>query len=778
MTKRRTAELVAAALLGWMSVPGHAATPAATAVAEIDPASSWERFLATADSGTAFKAYDILDAVGYDGDTVDARRCASNQAAIAGAIAAAPVSLAIRRVAYLCAQANGDPAGADREMTNLLALARYALIDAGDYERGRPMRVLAPADATALALSSGMQVAYLYYSQVRPSRYYPLVLAATDPDTAVERHLVFDFVDTAYTIDRKDKLAGFPILRNYWAEGYVGNAARRHVPHAIDASAVVEAAAQAGDRQIDTLRAAAAAGGIVSAKWWLVLCGRNPSAHCADGLVDALLPQAEKQRAYPMLLLALAHLEGVGVTRDADAAWALLDGADRHWRQGEAIAEFSRVWQEIHADDPMPAPLLQRLQRARAAGNRYPQRLLIDRKLAAEGKPTLDVEDIRFLSEPAENPRGGGYAKLADYYETLGDTRQMLEWMRKAADAGSAGAQSRYGYALDTGQFGVAKDPARARQMLVSGAHGGAVNAMEYLGYLAGLEGRWSDEQDWQLAAIADGDQDALFDVADLYEHERPGVNGKLDRAVSIYRSLDEEGSARARRKLATLALEGRGMAKDPQQARRWLLADADKDDAASQMQLARAILDGSFGEIDEADAVRWMERALATKNEDALTGYAYWLYYRKATPAARQRAVALWAQGDADGNTGARNGFAWVLCTGADAELDPARGLLVAQRMGDPTALSASRLDTLAACQAAAGDFARGAATQQEVNQQMHRLTAADAPAERERRLQPFDERLALYRAGKRYRDPAAQSAASSPNNSESEATSPTKKR
>jgi hypothetical protein len=99
MTKRRTAELVAAALLGWMSVPGHAATPTATAVAEIDPASSWERFLATADSGTAFKAYDILDAVGYDGDTVDARRCASNQTAIAGAIAAAPVSLAIRRVA-------------------------------------------------------------------------------------------------------------------------------------------------------------------------------------------------------------------------------------------------------------------------------------------------------------------------------------------------------------------------------------------------------------------------------------------------------------------------------------------------------------------------------------------------------------------------------------------------------------------------------------------------------------------------------------------------------
>jgi TPR repeat protein len=781
VSARRIAGLLAAVALASPPLPVHAAEPTvapAATTAQVDPAAAWEQVLATGDSETIYKAYDVLESVGYDGDGVDAAQCREHAAALSAAIVVAPVSLALRRAAYLCAQAGGDSGAAERAMTDLLALSRYALRDAGDYSLGRPMRVLAPADAIALVSSSGMQAAYMYYVQLRPRRFFPLVIAARDPDTGVERHLVFDFVDVAYTLDRKSKVAGFPILRNYWAGGYVRNAASRHAVHAVDAQAVVEAAAQSGERQLQTLRAGAAAGGVISARWWLVLCGREPSAHCADGLVDALLPQAEQKLAYPTLLLAVAHLEGIGVAADPASAWALLDGADRHWRQGEAIAEFSRIWQEIHArDDPMPAPLLQRLQQARVAGNRYPQRLLIDHKLAVKDKPVLDAEDIAFLSEPAENPLGSGFAKLADYYETIGDTAQMLKWMIKAAGAGSAGAQARYGYALYNGQYGLAKDEARARQVLANGAHGGAINAMGYLGYLAGLEGRWSDAENWQLAAIADNDQDALFDVADLYEHDRPGVNGKLDRAVAIYRSLDVEGSARARRKLATLAFDGRGMARDPQQALLWLRADADKDDATSQIQLAWVYFDGTAGKPDEAEGVRWMERALATGNENAPVTYAYWLYYRKASPAARERAFALWTQGDADGNTGARNGLAWALCTGPDAALDPARGLLVARRMGDPVDLSTAQLDTLAACQAAAGDFADGVATQQDAIERMVRLTAADTPAERERRLQDYRGRLALYQARKRYRDPAAvQSAASNPNSSVSLTTSPTK--
>ena len=106
----------------------------------------WERFLASADADKAYGALDVLNSVDYDIESVDAEKCAQHDADLKAAITAAPVSMAVRRAAFLCADATGDAAAAEREMAILAALSQYALKQSGaEPLLGDPMRVMAPA---------------------------------------------------------------------------------------------------------------------------------------------------------------------------------------------------------------------------------------------------------------------------------------------------------------------------------------------------------------------------------------------------------------------------------------------------------------------------------------------------------------------------------------------------------------------------------------------------------------------------------------------------------
>jgi TPR repeat protein len=281
------------------------------------------------------------------------------------------------------------------------------------------------------------------------------------------------------------------------------------------------------------------------------------------------------------------------------------------------------------------------------------------------------------------------------------------------------------------------------------------------------------------LAPVMAGAELATLDLGELYETQPPRPNGDLKQAIAIYRELDANGSAEARRRLARLALDGKGMAKDPQGARRWLLQDAEREDAQSQMALAYGYARGQFGPADVAEALRWTERALATGNKDVREAAASLLYRSVGTPETRRRSFALWEQGDAEDDINIRNDMAWALCTTlVGADFDPARGLAVARRMGAPDALFTAHLDTLAACYAANGDYAQAAVLQQRVIDTVDAQLKQSRAAERERRLAGFRERLALYRSGKPYRDPESipTSEASNPNNSVSLISSPTK--
>jgi hypothetical protein len=174
--------------------------------------------------------------------------------------------------------------------------------------------------------------------------------------------------------------------------------------------------------------------------------------------------------------------------------------------------------------------------------------------------------------------------------------------------------------------------------------------------------------------------------------------------------------------------------------------------------------LHGTFGKVDEAEGTRFFERAIAAKDASAADGLAYWLFYTKKTPEARKRALEIWRAGMAyEDVSNLANNYAWALCTFDDpAFRDGKAGLAVSAKIEDPTV---GQIDTIAACHAAAGDFATAKKKQQEVvdgfvvllaeqdKSTGGKAVAKDVQKQRDAQMAEFKSRLALYAAGKDYR-------------------------
>lgn len=736
-----------------LAVAQLAMIPIAAAAAP-DAGEMWRQFLANGNYAKSMAAYDVTQAVGYDGSDVDAASCKTNAAALRSAIDTVPVSIAIRRVAYLCADATGDKDAVERELEVLAVLSRHALGQAGDPQVARPIPVVAPADAYALLLTSGMEEKYEYYLYTRPLRHFPVVLVAWDEDRASERHFAFDYVDVLQQLDMEQKFEGMPIVRDWIAGAFLDGTGPLA---AVDMAALRSSATTnvLADK-LAKIRGAALAGGLQSLKGWLILCARKDKpAGCTDGLIDALLAQAEKKNAGPMALLAYAYLDGVGVKTDTRTAWALVDAAERRW-PGGALVELADVWATMHVDAPFPSELQQRLDAA-AESQSMVRRFLLQREIGKE-KPQLGDGDVDFLARPDQNGLGFGYALLVDYYRKLDQPVPSWQWTIKAAEAGNATTQSWYASALLNGEQGhVNRDAAKGLAFAARAAHGGDAWSARRMSHERAKLRDFQGAEGWLLSAADAGDIDSIMYLASYYEQERPGVTGNIERAVELYRMLAGLGThgAPARRALAELALKGRGMAKDPAKAMQWLRADADAGDHDSEVILAMHHLEGDFGKVDEAEGARWVQRAMKAGHSDAYTAYGSWLYYSKDTTESRAQALDLLSRAHADGNVGASNNYAWVLCTSPRAEIyDPKRGLDVSAKLGDVETMDAGALDTVAACHAANGDFRQAVELQTRAARE---LAAYDTPQQaEERKGKPpgYERRLDLYKAGKRYEE------------------------
>lgn len=739
-----------AALLLLATQPVSAASPATK-----DPAVLWEKFLATGEYTQTITAYEVLTGIGYDGDQVDADLCEQKAAELDSAIETVPVSIALRRAAYLCADAGGDSAATDRALDALAALSRHALKEGGDPGIAKPIRIVAPVDAYALLQGSGLEVTYEYYFVVRPARYLPLVLVGWDAESKTERHFNFDYVDTLHRLKSEEQMHhGMPVVRDWIADAFVTGG---------ESVASVDLAGVRASLEADTLpdrlaklRGAALAGGVLASRWWLQVCASESAPKdCSDGLVDALLSQAEEKRSFSMALLAFAYADGVGVKANPAAALELLNAAERRW-PGGALPVFADMWTSVHGDAKPPAVLQARLEEAAATPGM--RRLRLSRAASAD-KPHFTDADIAFLSDPQQNGLGRGYAILADYFLKLDKKNELWKWTARSAESGNAVAQSWLASAMILGREEkfVPKDLEKGRFFAEQAAQGREGWTARWLSHREYIAGNFQAAEGWLLASANSGDIDTIMQLAGLYAEERPNVSGDAKRAVAIYDALSKGGDegAPARRALAEMALEGIGMSKDPRQAMALLTTDAEKGDAASQLALAGHYLKGDFGKPDEAQGIRWIQRAIKAGDEDAVTSYGSWLYYDKNTPQSRAEGLSVLAKADAEGNVGATNNYAWVLCTSPLKEIyNPQLGLEVSRRLGDVDELAPGALDTVAACHAANGDFARAIELQTRAARELAAYESPRAAAQRNGKEPGYVRRLGLYKQEKRYEE------------------------
>jgi TPR repeat protein len=748
-TYRRS--VLAASLLLGVAAAGSAFAQAPAP--GFDAAAAWQRFLAEGDVAKAYGGYDVLQAVSYDEHAVDAAACATHRDELARAVEAAPVGIALRHAALLCAQAGGDAAAVAREEAALDALAALALSQAKDSDAtvAPPIRVLTGQDAGSLLAVAGLEPQYEYYAGIRPTRYMPYVKVVADGADAHERHLAFDMVDAMDAIIHNDPYSGYPMQRVQLAEQLTSEEAAVGLTRAQDVRAVLTATTKDDvAAKVAALRDAAADGGIQSLASWTFLCQQKPTKGCADGLVDSLLPLAEQRQALPMALLAYAYANGIGIDKDEKAARTLMDAADARWPEASASTAVLNLWAAVDGGQ-MPAFVRERADRAVAAGNRLA--ILLVSAQAIDAGDALDEARRGQLARPEYNWRGAGYALLARDALQHERTAEAVDWTRKAAEAGNGWAAEQYGWRLRFGRD-VGRDREAAERWLRAAAHESRPFAARLLAGDAIDAGQWDVASNWLIAPASVGNVDALLDFAALNASGRLGKE-KVAEGISLYRQLADGDIPEARRRLAMRAISGDGIDKSPAQAEAWLRKDAENGDHASEALLGSGYLRGEFGKVDEAEGMRWTERALAAKEPGAFVDYGAWLYYTKNTPESRRKALGVWEQGADAGAAIATNNLAWARCTAPHDDIrEPKAGLEASARIGDIDDLDAGTLDTVAACHAATGDYA-GAVQMQKRALEMFRKAAEgsdEARTEMAATLDRAGKRLALYEAGKPY--------------------------
>ena len=187
-----------------------------------------------------------------------------------------------------------------------------------------------------------------------------------------------------------------------------------------------------------------------------------------------------------------------------------------------------------------------------------------------------------------------------------------LEDTRKAAEQGSADAQTRLGVMYAKGQ-GVTKDPAEALKWFTKAADQGFARAENNLGAIYyngnGVTKDFTAAVAWFTKAADQGNADAQNNLGSMYG-DGEGVAKDPAQAVLWFRRAADQGNALAQNNLALAYAKGEGVPKDPAEAVKWFSKAADKGLARAQNNLGVMCDDGNGTPKDSGEAVKWFRKA------------------------------------------------------------------------------------------------------------------------------------------------------------------------
>lgn len=149
---------------------------------------------------------------------------------------------------------------------------------------------------------------------------------------------------------------------------------------------------------------------------------------------------------------------------------------------------------------------------------------------------------------------------------------------------------------------------------------------------------------------------------------------GDFARALSLWRPLAEQGHALAEYNLGLMYAEGRGVAEDQAEAKRWFAKAGAQGVVEAQFNLAGLYLAGA--EPDYAAARTWLRRAADTGLDRAQHTLAKLYQYGLGGPADQERAFHYFSLAAAQGHLGAMYNLGKAVRDGRGTEKDEAKSI------------------------------------------------------------------------------------------------------
>jgi TPR repeat protein len=261
---------------------------------------------------------------------------------------------------------------------------------------------------------------------------------------------------------------------------------------------------------------------------------------------------AARGNSAAMVNLGVLYETGQGVKQDYTVALNLYDQAAK-LSNGAAMNNIGAMYEKAHG---VPADF----EKAR---NWYDKAVVLGNATA-----------MKNIGAMYENARG-----------VPKDFEQARKWYEKAAALGNVAAMYNIGLLYDNAR-GVARDFAEARKWFEKAAGQGHADSMSYLGqsyYLGrGTAIDYMLAMDWYEKAARAGNSSALFNLSNLCTAtvlDGFQVRSCNEKAAGL-------GSVNAMYDLGVLYEEGKGVARDPDQARNWYQKAADAGSESAKTKL------------------------------------------------------------------------------------------------------------------------------------------------------------------------------------------------
>lgn len=241
---------------------------------------------------------------------------------------------------------------------------------------------------------------------------------------------------------------------------------------------------------------------------------------------------------------------------------------------------------------------------------------------------------------------------------------EAARWLRRASDKGNAQAQALLaglymtGLNLQVGESGnshsdqlfeqdATGDPdfAKAHELAVKSAQGGSANGQALLAYILTVGPpslRNLDEAyKWYLKSAEAGCAEGSLGLA-LLLAQRNGDPAEKARMMTELKSASESGLPTATYILAVVSEQGIGTPIDVEAAAKLYREAAEQGLPSAQFRLGTGLVEGRFGQTDEAEGVAWLRRGALGGIGEAASYLGD--YFTKSQPPEFKEA-ALWYQ-------------------------------------------------------------------------------------------------------------------------------------